>query len=370
MPPVRGTGSSKVPAPLVADWVSYHLVSHTRRDELLSRLARPVLHELYSGRLMTRFFFIRYELGGPHIRLRLFCAPGYRTEVDRIVRARAEEFFRRCPSTSSLDEEAVREQNRWILRTDPEAEDVVHADNSILEVPFRSETERYGGRRFFDFSLLFFEISSAHALLFLESHRETATTRFLAWAMRSLVRQAIGFAAGGKEFLRLLAYAGEGSAIAHPVVLARADQAFEQEPEKYVQLIREEIENSCSPEPSLRLGDYLLTEAARRLRASVREARPPARAEILMSQLHMTANRLGMKNPEEAYLGRILWRAAQEISRADPPLLRRLRGSGAERNRLKKSSLEEIAQWSLDELFASSGRGRAQDQRRQEGGQA
>jgi hypothetical protein len=41
--------------------------------------------------------------------------------------------------------------------------------------------------------------------------------------------------------------------------------------------------------------------------------RAGAHSNIGISHLHMTANRLGLKNPEEVYLGRMLWRAAREL---------------------------------------------------------
>ncbi len=55
------------------EWRSYHLFYHGDRD-LVLRLW-PTLAPLILSRIVDSFFFLRYSLGGPHIRIRLRLEP-------------------------------------------------------------------------------------------------------------------------------------------------------------------------------------------------------------------------------------------------------------------------------------------------------
>ena len=45
--------------------------------------------------------------------------------------------------------------------------------------------------------------------------------------------------------------------------------------------------------------------------------------------MHMSANRLGLRNAEEVYLGRVLWLAARELRSRDDVIWGRLRACGS-----------------------------------------
>src|SRR5215218_2073292 len=102
-----------------SEWTSYHIFYHDQGNRLLLQMVLPAVHELWLRRQALSFFFMRYKLGGSHIRLRLFCPQGSRDEVDAIIKARASDFFRRWPSVSSLKADEIREQNRRIVAADP-----------------------------------------------------------------------------------------------------------------------------------------------------------------------------------------------------------------------------------------------------------
>jgi hypothetical protein len=333
-------------------WASYHIFHHGSLDLLLLDLVLPVLRELRLRDRLRRFFFIRYGLGGPHIRLRLFGAPADREEAACVLERRAAEFFARRPSTSPLDERAIREQNRRLLEHDPDGIDAVYPDNSLVELPFRPEVERYGGERLIERSLELFALSSACALALLETHASEPRSRFLAAVLRALLRQALGFAADPEELARLVAFASPGDG-GPPLLIDRADREFERQPDSYVQLVAEEIESACSPDPPRALDGFLLTEASRRLDRHLQGASAPVRWRAASSHIHMTANRLGLKNAEEVYLGRILWRAARQVSISDPSLCQRLRETVRTPEGSPDDSLETLIPPSFEQLFAS-----------------
>jgi hypothetical protein len=358
LPAVDGTENmSKIGEPEPGSrWVSYHLFYHASLDLLLLELVLPVLRELWSRNRLRRFFFIRYPMGGPHVRLRLFGGPEDREAAAEVLARQAADFFARRPSTTPEDENVIRERNQRLLQSNPDEIDAVYPDNSFSELPFRPEVERYGGEALIERSLELFSLSSASTLALLESCASEERPRLLGAAMQVLLRQALGFAADGEELTRLVAYPipdGGGPSL----VTDRADKEFERQPESYVQLLSEEIESSFTLGPPYEPEGFLLTEASRRLKRHLEGVSAPVRWRILSSQLHMTANRLGLRNPEEVYFARILWRAAQEVSVSNPSLWQSLR----EAERKPGSSEAELADLipqSLEELLREAPRRR------------
>ena len=333
-------------------WASYHIFYHASLDLLLLDLVLPVLRELWSRNRLRRFFFIRYPMGGPHVRLRLFGGPADLQEAADILARQAADFFSRRPSTTPVDENVIRERNQRLLKDDPEEIDAVYPDNSFAEIPFRPEVERYGGEALIERSLELFSLSSAATLALLQSHASEPRSRLLGAAMRILLRQALGFAADGEELARFVAYPLPPGGGPSPLT-ARADQEFERQPESYVRLLSEEIESSLALGPPHELDGFLLTEGSHRLDRHLRSASPSVRWRVVSSQLHMTANRLGLKNPEEAYFGRILWRAARELSASDPSLWSRLREKEDEPGTFPETRLADLIPSSMEQLFGA-----------------
>ena len=195
-------------------------------------------------------------------------------------------------------------------------------------------------------SLDFFCVSSAYALDLISRHEEGPRPRRLSHSMRALLRQALGFAAGGRELPAIAAYAAAGTGPGMSLLLARADQEFARSPEDYLALIQEEIEISR---------DSLLTAAAQVLESRLRGTADPAWWRVVGSQLHMTANRLDLMNVEELYLGQILRRALERAA-TPPAALPVSPGSGDNGlAALAASSLAWLAASTRDEDLAYAG---------------
>jgi Lantibiotic biosynthesis dehydratase C-term len=293
--------------PRLSDWLSFHLFYHADRDRLLLDLVWPLVSELLSARRIDLFFFVRYALGGPHIRLRLRPLPGCSVEVETAVEDASREFFAQRPSTESLDEESIRRTNRSILATDPnEKYDLVCPDNSVRAFPFQPEITRYGGYDLLGASLEFFTFSSTLCLRFIAEHRSDSWPRRSPRIFRLLARLALGLAQDTEEFLALVSYPVAAWGKPLKLIVEEGDRVFERQRDTFCRLLQIELDALASP------GWDII--ATRCLAREISEVSTSIRRRVATSQIHMTANRLGLSNSEELYLGRALWRTASVLA--------------------------------------------------------
>lgn len=296
-----------------SDWLGLHLFYQGSRDQLLVALVAPLVRRLWTAGAIWRFFFMRYALGGPHIRLRLHCVPGRRRQVSKIAEEMASKFFERLPSATILTEEEIKSTNRRLLANDVEGEDEVYPNNSWVRFPFRAEVERYGGHALLEHSLDFFAISSLDALEFAATWRGPS----LAAIICRLAGLALRLSTGTDDFVDLLQYASVWSKDYGALFNQRGDEEFERRRQPLLRMLRSEIEAAVvgtSPAEDR----ATLLEGGRRLAAATAGASEVVRHGIAVGQLHMMVNRLGLNNAEEIYLGRMLWRAAEELRESDP----------------------------------------------------
>jgi hypothetical protein len=293
-------------------WLSGHLFANGDRDLLLTDMVRPTVAALLGDGRIDHFFFLRFDLGGPHIRLRLRTLAGREVSVGKTVEAAAASFFSRRPAPPDIPKDTIRQRNRAILAEDAsERDDAVHPDQSILWPGWEPEADRYGGPALLPASLDFFAVSSARVLALLVEQAGLSRSRRLPGQLRLLAAQAWGMAGNREELESLLTWALPLPG--HPLerFLTRGDQAFEKSRDGLVALLRSEVIGEASAE-------MLYSEAARRLRQEIATAPPDVRMRILKSQMHMTANRLGLSNPEEVHACRLLQRAAEALGDLQP----------------------------------------------------
>ena len=230
---------------------------------------------------------------------------------------RAEKFFNQWRSTTSLPKDVILRENRDLLAGDPRAgENLIFPDNTLKEFTFQFEVERYGGSKLLHYSLDFFALSSIQAFRFLETYYDKSVGLKLAQIIRLLIRQAWGFARDEVEFLVLLEYsiAYWGNSLEGAVT--QGNLYFEQHQKNLCKLLLYELETLSSMYTSSSFWQNFpqdLAKAANRLSQDIWSAGEVQRLNIGTSQMHMTANRLGLFNSEEVYLSQILRRAAQKI---------------------------------------------------------
>ncbi len=268
---------------LEQQWISCHLYYHEDLNRVVSGYVQPVVLALVAAAQIDAFFFVRYSLGGPHIRLRLRFLPGFKDEVLTAAQSFAREFLERAPSTKSLDEEFVRRITESILAFDPnETDNTIYPDNSLSIRPFRPEVQRYGGSRRLQASLDFFVLSSVTAVEFLERYGDASRSIQLEIGLCLLLKQAIGFAADETELLDLLRYGMDSwSSGGPPKIIDKADKVFGLQKEAFVQLFRASLGEVRSlledGEIASKAVDFLVLGAAR-LSTAVSGADRPTRS--------------------------------------------------------------------------------------------
>ncbi len=311
---------------ITENWISFHVYYHEDLSRPILALVRPTVSSLLARGWIDSFFFVRFRLGGPHLRLRLSVLPGREESVSEEVRREAQRFLGENPSSRSLDRAQVLAETRAILASDPyESDGSVYPDNTLFAAQFRPEAERYGGSNLLGPSLDFFAFSSVVALEFLVRHAEAARASQLATAYRLLLRQALGFCTSQEELLSFLSYGLENWTTTSPEIIAKGDEVYQAQRQAFQGLFRREVAAMGGDGPSHGLGagaSALLGEASHGLSQAIGGAAAERRS-IGISQLHMTANRLGLINPEESYLCRLLSCTARDLlcSRAPERLL-------------------------------------------------
>ncbi|MEU5725453.1 thiopeptide-type bacteriocin biosynthesis protein [Micromonospora sp. NPDC047738] len=160
------------PSPVEHGWLSVHVFYASNANPMLVEGVRPLVDELRAEGLISRYFFIKYWMEGPHVRLRVLPAPG----VDpAVVRARVDEaieaFLRRRPALYEVDSEGLGDlykqmflaeygRQRWDEEYGPDGVMPMRANNSYHHIAYEREYGRYGGPAGIELAEWHFEHSS------------------------------------------------------------------------------------------------------------------------------------------------------------------------------------------------------------------
>ncbi|AEB45324.1 putative lantibiotic biosynthesis protein [Micromonospora maris AB-18-032] len=160
------------PSPVDHGWLSVHVFYASNANPMLVEGVRPLVDELREEGLISRYFFIKYWMEGPHVRLRVLPAPGVDPQV---VRSRVDEaiaaFLRRRPALYEVDSEGLGDlykqmflaeygQQRWDAEYGATGRMPMRANNSYHHIPYEREYGRYGGPAGIELAEWHFEHSS------------------------------------------------------------------------------------------------------------------------------------------------------------------------------------------------------------------
>jgi len=173
------------PEPLAAhrpgDWIAMHVFYTSNPGPLLVECVAPLVRRLRRRGLVSRWFYIRYWLEGPHIRLRLLpAAARHEPEIRRLGEAAVDDFLRRRPAVYEVDPELTGEMYRRMFLAEYSEEQwrerygdadamALQPNNSYRYIEYLPEHDRYGGPAGVELAEWHFEQSSEMALRLLES---------------------------------------------------------------------------------------------------------------------------------------------------------------------------------------------------------
>ena len=275
------------------DWFNLHIYYHADQNRLIREAILPLLKTLYEEIPLRRFFFVRYELGGSHIRLRLE-TPACKSIVSRSARRELEKFLAAVPSLHSLDRERIEEINQMLLASDENENDTnVYPDNCIREFPFLPEVERYGGHHLLPYSLDLFTFTTTESLALIHDAAVMPRGEAVTRSIQALIRASLALATRYEELVEI--WRPWHQPLPRP-------NTSEQE-----HRTRRLLEDLAGAEISKKDATWERWSAAgSNLRQALASEPDETQTRIVRSHVHMFANRLDISNSVERGLGALM----------------------------------------------------------------
>ena len=323
-------------------WISLHVFYAANANPVLVQCVKPLVAGLRERGLLSKWFFIRYWLEGPHIRLRLL--PSQAAHADE-VRKTAEDaigaFLARRPALYEEDRDnstdlyknmylAEYTQESWDRTYGAEGTMPFRDNNSVAAIAYDRELDRYGGEAGMELAESHFQQSSELVLTLLETTNVHVRTVLLGQAAQLTMALCFAFLHDEEAVATFLtryrtmwetSYQ-ESSQDQHDTF----DRSYERMRERLVRRVRHSRDAargdlSTAPTPLeqtwLRHCADLRDEVLRLAgdgQLSFREGTKPAPQDalaiVLSSYVHMTNNRLGVSILDEIYLSYVLGKAA------------------------------------------------------------
>jgi thiopeptide-type bacteriocin biosynthesis protein len=320
-------------------WLGAHLYYAEPWEKFLVEAVHPFVVEVVSKKLAEQFFFIRYWERGPHIRLRL---KGERYALEHELKPWLEsfflEYFHRCPSRRD------EVKNRDNLPSDRSW----YPNNSIQSVRYEPEIDRYGGSESIVIAERQFELSSRAALCLFNEYPDWDYDRALGSAIQ--LHLAFAYAVGMSlnearlfysqvfgSWFRLFLAPPDPDVQSQPELILKAfEESFDkQKPvlapfhqalwnalnekanfeKEWMNTWIKEMKTIGSQLKECQESRHLSFPAG--LKADPHVFVPESNQAlwfILESYVHMTNNRLGILNRDEAFLGYLISRCLDCIS--------------------------------------------------------
>jgi thiopeptide-type bacteriocin biosynthesis protein len=341
-----GSDSVAIEAEPDGGWVSLHVFYAANANPVLVHCVRPLVSRLRERGLLRSWFFIRYWMEGPHVRLRLLPADAsVAAEVTVTAREALEGYLRERPALYEEDRNASGDlyknmflaeysEERWNELYGADGTMPFRDNNSVALIPYERELDRYGGPAGMELAEWHFQESSETVMALLGTTNVHVRTVLLGQAAQLTAGLCLTFLRDEEAVARFLvryrtmwetSYQ-EPSESQHE----RFDRSYERMKGRLVSRLRHvrdsaRGDSSASPTPLER--SWLahcaeLRDKAQALADSgnlsfrdgpVRDPRA-ALAIVLSSYVHMTNNRLGVSILDEIYLSYVIGKALPDLS--------------------------------------------------------
>ena len=273
-------------------WLSTYLVYEEPWRDLLREGVKPFVAQAEADGFIDRFFFVRYYERGPHIRLRL------RVTVDETtVRELLDRHFGVYMQTRPSPAPATDIANRFPL-------------NTLQYVPYEPEVDRYGGPELIAIAEQQFDASSRAALALLDE--EATYDGTLSAAMWMHLTFVLAASMTREEAATFFDAAIRSFSHWHSVPLGDLVRTFANRFAPQRETIGAHVRGLWDTLQGEHDVAWLREwqDAMGPVHDAVR-ARATNPLPILLSYVHMTNNRLGVRNPDEAWLAFLLSRSLQ-----------------------------------------------------------
>ncbi|GAA1755861.1 thiopeptide-type bacteriocin biosynthesis protein [Streptomonospora arabica] len=297
-------------------WRAVHAYCHRGRsgtDALLVEAVGPAVRDLRRRGLVRNWFFIRYWHGGPHVRVRLGGPDGAALDQAAAeLRERLAAHLAGGGPTEDLDPESF--YAAFALGPEEIAEMGWHADGTVVEAVYEPETERYGGDEAIGLAEDLFEVSSSLALAVIantpaEQARIGVALDLLLAFCRGLFERTADTVRWLREYAVMWRYLDSVVARRSAGMRAAAEATFLAESERLVAR-RGQGQGQDGGAAAVAQWSTAVARTADWLRR--REERLTGSADaVMVSQLHMLANRLGLNASDEVYLA---WLASLTVA--------------------------------------------------------
>jgi thiopeptide-type bacteriocin biosynthesis protein len=327
------------------DWLSAYIYYSEPWEKLLSAALKPFAEEMLDKGLAEKYFFIRYWDKGPHIRLRFYGdALTLNNQVKPALNDLFGKYFSRNPSR--------RDEPEWVATLPQELAWL--PDNSVQYIAYEPETERYGGNEGIKAAEDHFQDSSRAVLSVIEESSEWDYNRAMGAAIQLHLSFAYGLGMDLDEAKQFYTHTfkswlprsyngyfdtdvpGEERNRRREKTLEAFDATYKKQQESLVpfhQVMWSALESGDEFEEEW-LNKWIMDVrgTAGRLEVLQQEgklvipysehyhslegsapARNKERWAIYDSYVHMTNNRLGIKNQDEGYLGYIIMKSLEEL---------------------------------------------------------
>ena len=326
-------------------WLAGYLYYTGAQETFLTKAVAPFVQAVLAHGWARQFFFIRYGERGPHIRLR-FRGPADLLEhrVKPQLMTFFQQYYAHYPSQ--------RDEPAWVQ--DLPAETQWFPNNSVQFLAYEPEIERYGGAAGMRIAEQQFHASSWTVLALLQDSEHWSYDRALGAAIQLHLTFAAGLGMDWHEALRF--YTSVAQHWSHHPALFAPEQSPQARAQHRDKILRTFAQHFHQQQATLvpyhatlwrALTDDVAFEhdwlnqwrhdmqqvgcALRRAQAQQQLLVPPERPfdttsarpttlqqlwPLFESYVHMTNNRLGILNRDEAYLAYLMQQSLQALSAA------------------------------------------------------
>ena len=296
-------------------WRALHWYCHRGKDatdRLLTETVVPAVRRLRAEGLIDSWFFIRYWEGGPHLRVRL--GGTGKERLDRAVSEMRAAMEAHRPSGPDPKLDPVQFYRQFAIPADQAVELDWNADGLVVETEYRPEVDRYGGPEGIGLAERLFNVSSELAAVVIartpaERARTGAALDLLLGFVSAMYETASESVGWLRQYATMWRYLDQAVAETFARTRAAAEATVAAGGERMRQ--RRDSLSEAAPAAYRRWWGEV-GAAAERLRGLHRAGKLSGDPDaIMVSQLHMLYNRLGLTASDEVYLA---WMASLLIA--------------------------------------------------------